>query len=269
MAEGGTPQFLTIDGVIYEVHTFTGPDTASTNGAQSEDELRFIKKPAGGSVSVLVVAGGGGGGSGASGGWTGSGGGAGRFVYHPAFNVGDDAAWTKAGTISVKVGAGGEIYKADPPINKHGYNGGDSEFTRHADYKIIAKGGGGGGGAAERGLDGGSGGGSHINYKENLANENSGTAPAEDGVLNLGNDGHLWAGGGAGEYNITTGRHAGTLSAIDGVSKEYARGKGSGDPPGENGTGNGGGGKPNGPSAGSGKTGGSGIVIVRWPYEPE
>lgn len=78
MAEGGVPQIITVDKVDYEVHTFTGPETPSSSKEQAEGELRFIRKPEGGSVSVLVVGGGGGGGKGSnttsSSGWSAGGG---------------------------------------------------------------------------------------------------------------------------------------------------------------------------------------------------
>jgi hypothetical protein len=283
MAEGGTPQFILDNGINYEVHTFTGPVPPASQ-AQNAYELKFTRKPAGGTVEVLVVAGGGGGGSSNSAG-TGAGGGAGRFVYHPAFKVGDsDGEWAAAGTISVKVGAGGNPGGS----NYQGYTGGDSEFVRHGSYQIIAKGGGGGGSGThnkQKGLNGGSGGG----YNEQVTTNGPGiaqpgTVPQDDeGIENLGHNGRQYGGGGAGENGM------GKESAISGQSKWYAGGgyayksdtyKYLGIPGGitagdqrwgvhgnagnaESGTGDGGGGKYN----GYGTAGGSGIVIVRWPYE--
>jgi hypothetical protein len=82
--------------------------------------------------------------------------------------------------------------------------------------------------------------------------------------MNLGSNGHnSFVGGGAGES--TSGiSGAGAESAISGELKTYSKGGGLNSPDGENGTGNGGGGKGGG--AGAGTNGGSGIVIVRWPY---
>ena len=81
--------------------------------------------------------------------------------------------------------------------------------------------------------------------------------------MNLGSNGHSFVGGGAGE-SASGISGAGAESAISGELKTYAKGGGLNSPEGENGTGNGGGGKSGG--AGAGTNGGSGIVIVRWPY---
>ncbi|MDR1148413.1 MAG: hypothetical protein LBK66_07260 [Spirochaetaceae bacterium] len=251
-------------------------DPGTPLGTQKAHTLAFTTRPADNKVEVLVVAGGGGGAK-RSTGWSSSGGGAGRFVYHPAFNVADNEIWGSPGTISVKVGAGG----AGAGNVGYGGTGGDSEFIRGDGYKIIAKGGGGGGygGSNVLGLAGGSGGGSH-NSNENPPSQRTsaleGTVPNEPGVLNLGSGGHTWNGGGAGEGSGGAG--IGTQSAISGESKWYAGGGHNGANAGiqygagnsetaESGTGDGGGA---GPSPITGTAGGSGIVIVRWPWvEPE
>jgi hypothetical protein len=259
-----------------EVHTFLA-DTAAAGG-QAAYSLVFKDSTYPLTVEVLVVAGGGGGGS--TNGATSSGGGAGRFVYHPAFNVSGNGAWDSAGTISVKVGAGGS---GGGSGGGQGGNGGVSEFVRHSGYKIITPGGGGGagnGGTARPGNNGGSGGGSHYNYPTNAApgsyrtTASAGTAPNEDGVLNLGNGGHSYRGGGAGEAS-GGGEGIGAQSAISGESKWYAGGGSTGGSEkygaglfanGDSGTGDGGGGGNGGGNPRAGGKGGSGIVIVRFPH---
>jgi hypothetical protein len=283
MAEGGEVAFITVEGVLYEVHTFRAPDDTEPAETQVEDTLLFIRIPASETVEVVVVAGGGGGGRGkaaGANGYTGSGGGAGGFVYHPAFKVGDNELWDVDRTISVKVGVGG---KYGVESGARGSNGGNSAFVRNGAYQIIAEGGGGGagfGGDNSQGRDGGSGGGSH-NSVETHAVALPGTAPDEPGVLNLGNDGAYktnggFKGGGAGEIDpqsptpISEQIGTGIPFAITGELKWYACGGAANSPAGESGTGNGGGGSVGGPGGGTpaeATAGGSGIVIVRWPHE--
>jgi hypothetical protein len=68
MATGGMRQLIDDAGTTYEVHTFDGvPPPPSDNESQVEGKLEFTRKPADGTVEVLVVAGGGGGGDGNTG----------------------------------------------------------------------------------------------------------------------------------------------------------------------------------------------------------
>ena len=258
MADGGEVSFIPgeSEGAYYEVHTFRTEENTPLGG-QAEHTLTFVvNRPA--SVEVLVVAGGGGGGGGKLG--TGGGGGAGRFIYHPSFQLAD------AGSISVKVGAGGS--SGSTADFYQGGDGGDSEFVRDNSYQIIAKGGGGGacpnesgsGNNFANGRNGGSGGGGGADsdsqsFTGGTAME--GTVPPATGVLNLGTDGNkVYIGGGAG------GQGLGSESAISGTPTIYATGGTNKVRQVQNGTGDGGysAAKQNGGS------GGSGIVIVRFPY---
>ena len=261
----GTPY---VDG--YVVHTFTSSGTYSNSFAVSAD--------------VLVVAGGGGGGNS-----TGGGGGAGGFIYTNAFPV-------SSGSNSVTVGAGGG---GGTSSGRTGTNGANSVFG-----SLVAYGGGGGAsnfGSTPNGSAGGSGGGA-----SESGGAGTGGART-DGQGNVGGDmGAGWppyrcgGGGGAGtpgtNSSDTVLGHggAGLSSGISGTTKWYAGGGGGGvynegaggsggqggggtggnqsslpaggPTDGDDNTGGGGGGQAQnrGDQAGSG---GSGIVIIRYPYD--
>ena len=266
-AEGGT---IVSRGGCH-IHTFTADGTF------------ILPKPV--LCDVLVVGGGGGGGELGSvsdnpGIKVAGGGGAGGLIYYESLPI-------PAGTYSVTVGAGGAI----------GANGGNSSA-----FGIIAYGGGYGakGGTGERkGGDGGSGGGANTGWTAAVA---GGSAIYGD-ANNLGHDGskadsRFCCGGGGGAGSSPTKKvkrntsdildidnasdgvaYGGDGLAFDisGVSTYYAGGGaaymsygtgiaqggkgggGNGNQAGTNGLGGGGGG---------GKAGGSGVVIIRYRYEP-
>ena len=234
------------------------------------------------SAQVLVVGGGGGGGAG-----TGGGGGAGGFIYKSAFDV-------SSGTQTVIVGGGGAGGTGGPVIG-HGSNGSNSTFG-----SLTAVGGGGGannGSSSFGGQAGGSGGGSsggtasggiatsgQGNVGGNCSNwgssyyaagggggagaagaNGSGGATGANGGDGLSSSisGILqWyaAGGGGGEFNTATGGAGGS----SGSGGHGGGSGGSGTTSGAANTGSGGGGQGGNSSAQAG-SGGSGIVIVRYP----
>jgi hypothetical protein len=241
----------------YVVHTFTSSGTLTI--------------PVSATADVLVVAGGGGGG-----GYAAGGGGAGGYVYSSAVLV-------APGSNTVTVGGGGAAGTAN---NIRGSNGANSVFG-----PVTAVGGGGGGtySGTTTGLDGGSGGGGTQGAAGGLGTAGQGyaggTAP----------DAAPWPGGGGGGAGAVGGNGggaggnggAGLSSAISGATVSYAGGGGGGNYGGAGGiggTGGGGGGAGGNGAAtagqantggggggagavnGSGAAGGSGIVIVRYPY---
>lgn len=117
-ASGGSVTQSTIDGITYQIHTFTGSDTFQVLAGSK-------------TVEVLVVAGGGGGGH-----WYAGGGGAGGVIWANAF--------VQAGNYAVTVGAGGAGQSGAPGVSddpgSFGANGQNSSFSS----LIIAIGGGGG-----------------------------------------------------------------------------------------------------------------------------
>jgi hypothetical protein len=229
----------------YVVHTFTNSDTLN------------IPVPA--SADVLVVGGGGGGGGNPGGSW-GAGGGAGGLIYSNAFSIAANSNYT------VTVGVGGGASSTP------GGTGTNSVFG-----SLTALGGGGGGGA---GAAGGSGGGAWSGAG------GSGQQPGSSsgGYGNNGGGGPGGGGGGAGAAG-GSGYGPGGIGreySISGVAAYYA---GGGDPAGNNSVVLGGGGRAgvigavngvaNTGGGGAGcqqnlgvapGSGGSGIVIVRYPY---
>ena len=236
-------------------------------------------------VEVLVVAGGGGGGQDGAGG-----GGAGGLIYNSAYQI------TNAAAITVTVGGGGAGTLANPGQASDGSN---SVFG-----SLTAVGGGGGGSKTSNGRSGGSGGGSG----HNAAGPNSqlgGAGTAGQG-FNGGNNNEFAGGGGGGASqpgvnpsSTTPGNGGnGNVFAISGTSLYYAGGGGGGgyasavtssgglggggngggyiaagapSAEGKNGTVNTGGGGGSNGNAGNSLvtgTGGSGIVIVRYPGLP-
>jgi hypothetical protein len=243
-------------------------------------------------VEVLVVAGGGGGGTGESNqnGGGGGGGGAGGLIYNSTYQL------TSATAITVTVGAGGA---GGTNYNVNGSNGSNSVFG-----SLTAVGGGGGSGEEQNGgLTGGSGGGTGGDLS--AGTEGQGTAGQGNpggGIPNARSGG---AGGGAGApgSNPTDRNGAsggiGRVFSISGTSTYYAGGGGGGGSTnfsgvtptsGTGGQGGGGnssglvGGVPTSATSGTSNTGGgggadraglgiagsggSGIVIVRYPGLP-
>jgi hypothetical protein len=242
-SNGANPRPTTPYDPGYVVHTFTSSGTLN------------IPVPA--SADVLVVAGGGGG-SGAHSGY-GAGGGAGGLIYSNAFSIAANSDYT------VTVGGGGAG-------GNTGVNGANSVFG-----SLIALGGGGAGYSTTPGANGGSGGGCH------QGTGGTGLQPGSSSGGYGNNGGGVVAGGGGGgaggvgSSSIAYGPGGiGMEYSISGVATYYAGGGTSAnyDVPGGggksgrvNGTANTGGGAAGalGSSPGSG---GSGIVIVKYPYTP-
>ena len=227
--------------------------------------------PAGVSAAdVLVVAGGGGASEDtyAGGGYYGGGAGAGGLIYRPSMPV------TPGGTVTVTVGNGGVA------SNK----GQDSVFGT-----LTAKGGGYGRGECQGGQPGGSGAGGGKGGQGG----GSGIQPTQggdSGTYGFGTPGGTsgpysgGGGGGAGATGANGGAHPTTptlgvggvgkaYSIADGTTPVFYAGGGGGGGHGGGAGGNGGGGSRNadgtanrggGAGAGNNKTGGKGIVVVRW-----
>jgi len=281
-ATGGDSVYdITDDGVTYRVHEFTavGAVTFTVTDAGSLGDIEY-----------LVVAGGGGGG-GASAGYGAGGGGAGGVLSSATSEPLEVTA--QEYTIQVGAGGAGGISGASGVQSPtRGENGGDSSIGN----EIVAVGGGGGGRGqnTERdGLPGGSGGGAASLYNH----ENPGTVMAQGGTGTPGQgfaggtgirgDGvSAWlAGGGGGAGGVgSNGVYSptrqlspggvGVISTITGELGIYASGgdggywqvgEGIDGSAGEDGTGNGGDGASTAGSWRAGHSGGSGIVIVRYP----
>lgn len=268
----------------YKVHEFkqTGTDSFDVDNKGSE-----------GTVDVLVV-GGGGGGGGSNGEGGGGGGGAGGLVYYEDYSV------SNGGSYNVKVGGGGSGGSGSSEDN--GGNGGDSEFD-----SLRAIGGGGGGSRANAGNNGGSGGGAGQNSTQGGSADQPGTNPDADidagnGAPDNVTGGYGVGGGGADEMGFTGGGDNGSRGG-DGKDMSdkfgnsvgdngYFAGGGAGgdndDREHDNRGGLGGGGDANTNSGGGnnatpntggggggavedgtdGGSGGSGIVLIRYPVEP-
>ena len=252
----------------YVVHTFTSNGTLTI--------------PAPASANVLVVAGGGGGGTNGGGG-----GGAGGLLYNSAYNV------TANESISVTIGGGGTGSTSGSVAGTAGANsvfgtitaiGGGGGASRDGGNNPGSGGSGGGGGAADSGSRqiGGAGtsgqgynGSNAVGGGVNAAGGGGGGAGAAGSVAvsqKGGNGGNglansisglatTYAGGGGGG-KVVNGT-AGTGGAGGGGAGAYGSTN-----PGTPNTGGGGGGGSGGTPSGNGGIGGSGIVIVRYPYDP-
>jgi len=271
-ATGGT---ITQDGA-YKVHTFTSSSNFIVDGSLD--------------VEYLVIAGGGGGG-----GKGGGGGGAGGYRTNLASatsgggGTAESSTTLTSGTYTVTVGAGGN----------GGASGGNGTTGEDSVFNDITSAGGGSGavyGSGNTGGDGGSGGGGG---KDGGQAGSGTTNQGYDGGLSEGGGGYAGAGGGgagAAGNNGLTGEHAGdggagVASNIDGSTVTRAGGGGGGTNSSsaalignggtgggghgglnndvrEDGTANTGGGGGGGSWSGTltGGNGGSGIVIVRYPY---
>ncbi|GMO36507.1 MAG: hypothetical protein Ta2F_12440 [Termitinemataceae bacterium] len=293
IATGGTTTFVRTgtgtNATWDEVHTFTSGTTTTTNtgGAKlytGTEALIFDTSRMPGTAKVLVVAGGGAGGNG--GGYSGGGGGGG-LIYKSDYSITQNS-------YEVVVGYGGlpasGFGSAGDHLASRGYNGGNSRFgTTTETTRLSAPGGGGGashtGSTFNHGAAGGSGGGG--TYQSNGGGvtafwyDNASRSP--NNVTAFGYRGGTVGpsapipgsgagGGGAGGQGVDVGA-ANTASAggagktidISGSAVTYAAGGYAGRNPavaGAVGTGNGGSGSYN----VSGGAGGSGIVIVRFPF---
>jgi hypothetical protein len=267
MATGGTASVIPIgNGQYEEVHVFTTTGTAA---------LTVNRTPAAGSAKVLVVAGGGGGGMGGVGTSGGGGGGAGGLIMNDSFSL-------TASTYTITVGAGGPGGNICPvlvtpaerkAIVEATYNGSDSKITG-AGINLTAKGGGGGAwhvaSNTSQGGDGGSGGASFYYAAGTGVGEQGHSGAVYDTGGKAGGGGYTSAGraltfntqgntGGAGLAKANIPAAAG-LSDIPAMFAEG--GNGSSPVAGIAGSGNGGGGG----LGSNGEAGGSGIVIVRFPW---
>jgi len=258
-ADGGSTTIKFENGEEYKVHSFTdvGSDTFEVFGS--------------GTIDILAVAGGGGGGGGQ--GNYGGGGGAGGLIFIPSFLI------TTTGTINISIGNGGSGQSG----TTQGDNGGDTTVNGLG-INLLAKGGGGGGAqdGTTTGKDGGSGGGGGGAGEEGITGTRNVPSDGGDGLnevtitstlYNFANmfgttNGDIsfgeayFAGGGGGSTQDT---NAGGPSES---AKGGLGGGGSGSyynestqTDGQDNTGGGGGA---GTEAGSGRNGGSGIVIIRY-----
>ena len=239
------------DNHIINIYTLKGVSTGSTTWAPPEGVSE---------IEYLVVAGGGGSGGG---GWSGVAGGAGGGggVLAGVLSINHEEK-------SIIVGAGGLAGFQDKGIGESGGNGGDSSFG-----DIIAFGGGGGGGNTDsiHGKPGGSGGGgATYSGVGGLGTDGQGYPGGNSSSSCCSGGGGGGAGGPGGNSTSNTGGSAGLgiSSSITGVSLVYGAG-GAGNTyygsirspfNGINGFGWGG----DGTVATGGKSGGSGIVIIKY-----
>ena len=254
---GGAVTQVSIDGVTYNVHTFT-----------SSGDLVITNAPA--TLEYLVI--GGGGGTGASGytdngGDCAGGGGAGGYrcsvvgETSGANSPAESKLTLSIGTYPITVGAGGPgaYYSNDP-----GANGGNSSISTN----VVSIGGGGGGSNAVDGRSGGCGGGGGIAGYDGVKVGGTGTSgQGFDGANSkIGQGG---SGGSAGSDPIEGfGTRVGLSSSINGTPQIRGVGGMGADPrdlsyqgaAGAANTGNG----ASSSKRGADKPGGSGIVIVRY-----
>ena len=273
--ENHSTEFISVDGTLYEVHTFKSAYQQYVFFVSMKD-----RKPA--KIDVLVVGGGGSGGYRADG-KPSAGGGAGGCVYYPDLSIED------IGNIAITVGKGGKVEEQSAG------NGGESKIlityregsektgTQINNY-ITAYGGKGATGAT----GGASGEGQVLDDKRGTpkfistshAGGSSGIVGSEyenSGAITAGSGGGATGAGNQGpSLGIYNQAFSGTgyTSSIRGGSVRYAKGGqgGAASPLKGSNTGDGGAGAANtgdgggGGSTGSGLAGGSGVVIVRWPY---
>jgi len=260
-ATGGT---ITTSG-DYKIHTFTGDGCFVVSNAGT---------PAGAdTVDYLVVAGGGGagvsgtsdpsGGGGAGGYRESSGAASGCYTVSPR-GSGVSALSISASTYPITVGGGGSGSSSFP---SKGGNGGNSNFST-----ITSTGGGGGGsgygyGGTEGSRDGnpgGSGGGAgYSGPAGGGGSAGSGNSPPVSPPQ--GSPGNPTPGSDGGSA-LSTGSGNGATSSINASPVKRANGADGGNPGGPAGaanTGNGGGALFN----GNGRSGGSGIVIIRYKFQ--
>ena len=274
MATGGEVKFIrTGIGQFDELHIFrfeAMPDITSTlaNNQRGYD-LVFTGGAPNIEAEVLVVAGGGSGGKGSGSGTVQAGaGGAGGVIYYGSeapegnYTKTGDSFMLDAASYAVKVGAGA----AEKGLWSPGNNGISSIFAG----TLTAVGGGAGGGGNNHsstpeqavGRNGGSGGGSFYSQAAGEGTPGQGN-PGVVGGGTLGVVGLSWAagggGGGAGGTGTGITGGPGIELHIEGYAKTYAKGgsRNKAYKAGAPGTGTGGDGW---------SAGGSGIVLVRFPY---
>ena len=271
----------------------TGGNVTTTGGYrihkfETSNLFTVTSLGAGGSLALMDILSVGGGGSGTGhpgNSQGGGGGGAGGYVYVPAVSA-------FLGNLTVTVGSGGTyggVSNAD--------NGSNTSVTGPNFSNILSVGGGAGGSPITAAKSGGSGGGSSTaTISQGIGyGFPSPTQQGHPGGGNNGNPGFHGGGGGAGGQggNAISGTRSGNggigiQSNISGISVYYAGGGGGGTTPnfgnytaGSGGLGGGGPGDTTGtvntgggggggvqPATYQGRAGGSGIVIIRYPYVP-
>ena len=276
-ATGGDSSYTTNG---YSVHLFTNVGTSA------------FSVISGGNVDVLIVGGGGGGG-----GSTGGGGGAGGYIYSNAFTVGDGSNYT------VVVGGGGAggagFFYGNSGANSsfgaliaYGGGGGADNPTAGGNPPCQGQGGGSGGGGSQAGIGGtntsvqghagggsspwtgpyvaGGGGGAGSNGASAFSGQTAGAAGGSGTNNDISGSNQWYAGGGGGGVYYVSGNNGG------GAGGSGIGGNGGAGPAsqtqiqptsGKANTGSGGGGQ-GGNAAQQAGTGGSGIVIVRYAYNP-
>lgn len=244
VATGGSITSYTSGGVNYKAHTFTssGTFTISTAGDFHDN------------IEYLIVAGGGGGGGNRQSVGCGGGGGAGGM------RTGNITSWSAQG-YTVTVGSGG---------SGGGNTGTGSTGSNSSVFGVTSNGGGGGGsGQNANGNSGGSGGGG--GYQRSAGSGTSGQGNSGGAGLGNGNPFNGGGGGGAnsaGSSNRSAG--SGTSNSLNNSTVTYAIGGQGGAEVSQHGaTGGsantgGGGGAGAGQPPSSGKTGNSGIVVIRY-----
>jgi hypothetical protein len=260
---GGQITYANDSGTWYEVHTFTATGTLGISLVPPTD-----------SAQVVVVAGGGGGGGSAGNAWSAGGGGAGEVLYQNVYTL-------AKGNYAITIGAGG----AKGGWLLDGTTGGDTTVKFNNNVLFNAKGGGGGAlhanGYYRAGKSGGSSGGGGAGGSSARV---TGTFPS--GTVSFGNIGgggwnfNSGGGGGAGSVGKNPPENSGTSAILpekggaggDAVllyGVYYGKGGDGGHAgvtAGAANTGNGGGGGGNNASSLDGFNGGSGVVVVRFPY---
>ena len=249
----------------YKIHTFTESNNFVINSTSTEGSINN-------NLEILMVAGGGGGRPVSDSG--GGGAGAGGLLYSNAFTI------TSAATYPIVIGAGG-ANSPSPGINNRGSN--------TTGFSAVALGGGPAGGGPRGGQAGGSPGGSGGGGSGFDGYTPAGSAiQGNYGVfVGYGNAGGVTSGGGGGASQAgtpNTGKGGdGRYYTISGANVAYAGGGGGGAggaggagggaagstaSPGNNGNVNTGGGAGGNYSGGAltGGSGGSGIVIIRYPF---
>jgi len=255
--------FLPLDSLLPSVYavTATGGMVTYVNGKtiHTFTSNGTFTVTSGGMVEYLVVGGGGGAGGGSNGKSSGGGGAGG-------YRTGDYAVTSQNYTIII--GAGGLGGTVSGIQGNTGFNGENSIFDT-----IISLGGGGGGGAgdpAQNGGDGGSGGGGGGSGIQALAGLGGTGSSGQGNNGGYQNDPDAWGGGGGGaggngglgSDNPPGIGGIGIFSTISGEPVTYAKGGDTNsDVNGSPSTGNGAGGNQ---ILGTGKQGGSGVVIISY-----
>ncbi len=218
-------------------------------------------------VSVVVVAGGAGSGGTDGGGHDGSGGGgAGGLIINNSYPV------TPGEEISITIGNGGGAGSGGSGGNAcDGSNGGSGVNSVFGTQTAIG-GGSGGFGCYNNGNNGGNGGSGGGGGAEFADGATGGTGTANQGYA--GGGGHSYGGGGGGAGGVGTlgsvqNAAGGIGLSVWGLETLAIGGNGYAGSAGTSNTGNGGDGVNTGAGASNGRTGGSGLVVVRWLTLPD